>query len=71
MANNNKLVLLNPHYNPRQKNSSFFRGSKRFATLNNFSSNGGTTKNFMSEEDQNNYEENEQEILNERNVKTS
>ena len=69
VANNNKLILLNPNYNPRLKNSSFFRRSKRFATLNNFSSHGGTTKNFMSED--NNYEENEQQILNERNVKTS
>ena len=69
VANNNKLILLNPHYNPRLKNQSFFKRSKRFATLNNLSSHAGTRKNFMSED--NNCDENDVQIANQRNVKTS
>ena len=47
VANNQKLILLNPNYNPRLKTpqSTFFKRGNRFNTINNFSNNDG----FVSE----------------------
>ena len=74
VANHKKLILLNPHYNPRIKSphSTFFKRDKRFNTINNFSSNEGlisdgtTNVNTIAAEDDSGEPE-----ANSRHVKTS